>query len=124
MFILIAVQLLKQSAPGWIRKYVAYSANDNTHVFPNLIGGGRYVRSTMQTFMADCLCRKVSSCRRSTDATGKSRMAVKRAARLCSSQSIGQTKPVHVYQLIAEDTVESKVIDIQDKKKRLVEQVR
>ncbi|OSX66693.1 hypothetical protein POSPLADRAFT_1131555, partial [Postia placenta MAD-698-R-SB12] len=35
---------------------------------------------------------------------------------------IGQTKPVHVYQLIAEDTVESKVIDIQDKKKRLVEQ--
>lgn len=29
---------------------------------------------------------------------------------------------MHVYQLIAEDTVESKVIDIQDKKKRLVEQ--
>lgn len=26
--------------------------------------------------------------------------------------SIGQTKPVHVYQLIAENTVESKVMDI------------
>ncbi|KAI0675019.1 SNF2 family N-terminal domain-containing protein [Trametes maxima] len=35
---------------------------------------------------------------------------------------IGQTKPVHVYQLIAENTVESKVIDIQDKKKKLVEE--
>ncbi|KAI0093185.1 SNF2 family N-terminal domain-containing protein [Irpex rosettiformis] len=35
---------------------------------------------------------------------------------------IGQTKPVHVYQLVAEDTVESKVIDIQMKKKRLVDE--
>ncbi|PCH43964.1 hypothetical protein WOLCODRAFT_133049 [Wolfiporia cocos MD-104 SS10] len=34
---------------------------------------------------------------------------------------IGQTKPVHVYHLIAENTVESKVIDIQEKKKKLVE---
>ncbi|KZT67187.1 hypothetical protein DAEQUDRAFT_407067 [Daedalea quercina L-15889] len=34
---------------------------------------------------------------------------------------IGQTKPVHVYQLIAEDTVESKVIDIQEKKKKLID---
>jgi len=33
---------------------------------------------------------------------------------------IGQTKPVHVYQLIAENTVESKVIDIQEKKKTLI----
>ncbi|OJT07139.1 Helicase-like transcription factor [Trametes pubescens] len=35
---------------------------------------------------------------------------------------IGQTKPVHVYQLIAEDTVESKVIEIQEKKKKLVQE--
>ncbi|KAI0688029.1 SNF2 family N-terminal domain-containing protein [Cytidiella melzeri] len=35
---------------------------------------------------------------------------------------IGQTKPVHVYQLIAENTVESKVIDIQTKKKKLVDE--
>ncbi|KAI0049881.1 hypothetical protein FA95DRAFT_1588021 [Auriscalpium vulgare] len=35
---------------------------------------------------------------------------------------IGQTKPVHVYQLIAENTVESKVIDIQEKKKLLIKQ--
>ncbi|CDO69292.1 hypothetical protein BN946_scf184976.g11 [Trametes cinnabarina] len=35
---------------------------------------------------------------------------------------IGQTKPVHVYQLIAEDTVESKVIEIQEKKKKLVKE--
>lgn len=52
---------------------------------------------------------------------------------------IGQTKPVHVYQLIAEDTVESKVhnfgtmfaimilnssqvLDIQEKKKKLIQQ--
>ncbi|CAL1707747.1 unnamed protein product [Somion occarium] len=33
---------------------------------------------------------------------------------------IGQTKPVRVYQLIAENTVESKVIDIQEKKKQLI----
>ncbi|EMD30973.1 hypothetical protein CERSUDRAFT_120235 [Gelatoporia subvermispora B] len=33
---------------------------------------------------------------------------------------IGQTKPVHVYQLIAENTVEAKVIDIQEKKKTLI----
>ncbi|KAI0940604.1 hypothetical protein AcW1_003757 [Taiwanofungus camphoratus] len=37
---------------------------------------------------------------------------------------IGQTKPVHVYQLIAEDTVESKVVDIQEKKKKLIKEVR
>ena len=37
--------------------------------------------------------------------------------------SIGQKKPVHVYQLIAENTVEAKVIDIQEKKKKLVTQV-
>ncbi|KIY67158.1 hypothetical protein CYLTODRAFT_490860 [Cylindrobasidium torrendii FP15055 ss-10] len=35
---------------------------------------------------------------------------------------IGQKKNVHVYQLIAENTVESKVLDIQDKKKKLIEQ--
>lgn len=35
---------------------------------------------------------------------------------------IGQKKPVHVYQLIAENTVESKVIDIQNKKKKLVQE--
>ncbi|KAI0266685.1 SNF2 family N-terminal domain-containing protein [Gloeopeniophorella convolvens] len=35
---------------------------------------------------------------------------------------IGQKKPVHVYQLIAEDTVESKVIDIQEKKKKLIKE--
>ncbi|KAI0334969.1 hypothetical protein GY45DRAFT_967409 [Cubamyces sp. BRFM 1775] len=35
---------------------------------------------------------------------------------------IGQTKPVHVYQLIAENTVEAKVIDIQEKKKKLVQE--
>ncbi|KIJ19023.1 hypothetical protein PAXINDRAFT_109533, partial [Paxillus involutus ATCC 200175] len=34
---------------------------------------------------------------------------------------IGQKKPVHVYQLIAENTVESKVIEIQDKKKQLIQ---
>ncbi|KAI0356200.1 hypothetical protein OH77DRAFT_1423798 [Trametes cingulata] len=35
---------------------------------------------------------------------------------------IGQTKPVHVYQLIAENTVESKVLEIQEKKKKLVQE--
>ncbi|KAI5123845.1 hypothetical protein M0805_005664 [Coniferiporia weirii] len=33
---------------------------------------------------------------------------------------IGQKRKVHVYQLIAENTVESKVIDIQEKKKKLI----
>jgi len=37
---------------------------------------------------------------------------------------IGQKKHVHVYQLIAEDTVESKVLEIQERKKNLVQQVR
>ena len=37
---------------------------------------------------------------------------------------IGQTRPVHVYQLIAENTVESKVLEIQDRKKDLIKQVR
>lgn len=37
---------------------------------------------------------------------------------------IGQKKPVHVYQLIAENTVESKVIEIQERKKLLIKQVR
>lgn len=36
---------------------------------------------------------------------------------------IGQKKDVHVYQLIAENTVESKVLDIQGKKKQLIQQV-
>ncbi|KDR75774.1 hypothetical protein GALMADRAFT_248461 [Galerina marginata CBS 339.88] len=35
---------------------------------------------------------------------------------------IGQKKDVHVYQLIAENTVESKVLDIQEKKKQLIQQ--
>ncbi|KAF8638068.1 hypothetical protein AX16_010700 [Volvariella volvacea WC 439] len=35
---------------------------------------------------------------------------------------IGQKKPVHVYQLIAEDTVESKVMEIQGRKKRLIKE--
>ncbi|KAJ4483291.1 P-loop containing nucleoside triphosphate hydrolase protein [Lentinula aciculospora] len=35
---------------------------------------------------------------------------------------IGQTKPVHVYQLIAENTVESKVLEIQDRKKTLIKE--
>jgi hypothetical protein len=36
---------------------------------------------------------------------------------------IGQKKPVHVYQLIAENTMESKVLEIQEKKKQLIHQV-
>jgi SWI/SNF-related matrix-associated actin-dependent regulator of chromatin subfamily A3 len=36
---------------------------------------------------------------------------------------IGQKKPVHVYQLIAENTVEAKVIEIQERKKQLIQQV-
>ena len=36
---------------------------------------------------------------------------------------IGQKKPVHVYQLVADNTVESKVLDIQEKKKKLIQQV-
>lgn len=36
---------------------------------------------------------------------------------------IGQKKPVHVYQMIAENTVESKVLEIQEKKKQLIQQV-
>ena len=36
---------------------------------------------------------------------------------------IGQKKDVHVYQLIAENTVEAKVLDIQEKKKQLIKQV-
>ncbi|KAF9066155.1 SNF2 family N-terminal domain-containing protein [Rhodocollybia butyracea] len=35
---------------------------------------------------------------------------------------IGQTKDVHVYQLIAEDTVESKVLEIQERKKKLIKE--
>ncbi|TFK26482.1 hypothetical protein FA15DRAFT_667364 [Coprinopsis marcescibilis] len=35
---------------------------------------------------------------------------------------IGQTKPVHVYQLIAENTMESKVLEIQERKKSIVKQ--
>jgi len=36
---------------------------------------------------------------------------------------IGQKKPVHVYQLVADNTVESKVLDVQEKKKKLIQQV-
>lgn len=36
---------------------------------------------------------------------------------------IGQKKPVHVYQLIAENTMESKVLEIQERKKQLIHQV-
>jgi len=35
---------------------------------------------------------------------------------------IGQKKMVHVYQLIAENTVEAKVLDIQEKKKKLIKE--
>ncbi|KAJ6625516.1 SNF2 family N-terminal domain-containing protein [Mycena sp. CBHHK59/15] len=35
---------------------------------------------------------------------------------------IGQRKPVHVYQLIAERTVESKVLEIQNRKKKLIQE--
>ncbi|KAJ3550002.1 hypothetical protein NMY22_g677 [Coprinellus aureogranulatus] len=35
---------------------------------------------------------------------------------------IGQKKNVHVYQLIAENTVESKVLEIQDRKKKLIKE--
>jgi len=35
---------------------------------------------------------------------------------------IGQKKPVHVYQMIADDTVEAKVLDIQTRKKELIKQ--
>lgn len=35
---------------------------------------------------------------------------------------IGQKKVVHVYQLIAENTVEAKVLDIQEKKKKLIQE--
>ncbi|KAF5393242.1 hypothetical protein D9757_000687 [Collybiopsis confluens] len=35
---------------------------------------------------------------------------------------IGQKKRVHVYQLISENTVESKVLDIQDRKKKLIKE--
>ncbi|KAI0256048.1 SNF2 family N-terminal domain-containing protein [Lactifluus subvellereus] len=35
---------------------------------------------------------------------------------------IGQKKTVHVYQLIAENTVEAKVLDIQEKKKKLIKE--
>jgi hypothetical protein len=36
--------------------------------------------------------------------------------------SIGQKKPVHVYQLVAENTVESKVLDIQERKKKMIQE--
>ncbi|KDQ28039.1 hypothetical protein PLEOSDRAFT_1042220, partial [Pleurotus ostreatus PC15] len=36
---------------------------------------------------------------------------------------IGQKKNVHVYQLIAENTVESKVLEIQERKKKLIKEV-
>ena len=35
---------------------------------------------------------------------------------------IGQTKPVHVYQMISENTVESRVLEIQERKKTLIKQ--
>jgi hypothetical protein len=35
---------------------------------------------------------------------------------------IGQKKPVHVYQLVAENTVESKVLDIQERKKKMIQE--
>jgi SWI/SNF-related matrix-associated actin-dependent regulator of chromatin subfamily A3 len=34
---------------------------------------------------------------------------------------IGQKKPVHVYQLVAEDTVESRVLEIQERKKKMIQ---
>jgi SWI/SNF-related matrix-associated actin-dependent regulator of chromatin subfamily A3 len=49
--------------------------------------------------------------------------AQRREIRLNLRKRIGQTRKVHVYQLIAENTVEAKVIDIQEKKKKLVTQV-
>jgi SWI/SNF-related matrix-associated actin-dependent regulator of chromatin subfamily A3 len=36
--------------------------------------------------------------------------------------SLGQKKPVHVYRLVAEDTVESQVIEIQERKRKLVQE--
>lgn len=37
---------------------------------------------------------------------------------------IGQKNPVHVFQMIADGTVESKVMEIQARKKKLINQVR
>jgi SWI/SNF-related matrix-associated actin-dependent regulator of chromatin subfamily A3 len=36
---------------------------------------------------------------------------------------LGQTKNVHVYQMVADDTVETRVLAIQERKKQLIEQV-
>lgn len=55
--------------------------------------------------------KKGSRARLSTVATGLVCSFAQLSRCRDSLTSIGQTKPVHVYQLIAEDTVESKVRD-------------
>lgn len=36
---------------------------------------------------------------------------------------IGQSKKVNVYRLVADDTIEAKVVELQDRKRRLVSKV-
>lgn len=68
--------------------------------------------------------RKESKVKLSTVATGMGVYIAQRRSRLTLfARRIGQKKPVHVYQLIAENTVESKVLDIQEKKKQLIKEV-
>ena len=83
--------------------------------------------------------RKVSNLRQLTAAIGKS-VSTTDSPQSDIISRIGQTKPVNVYQLIAENTVESKVrfglslswmyahergqvVEIQEKKKKLISEV-
>ena len=82
---------LKESCAEWIRKRCCCSCSLFAQTYWSLGGG-----------------KKASSLRPLTDATGTFILHLLPPNAHCI-RSIGQTKPVHVYQLIAENTVESKV---------------
>jgi hypothetical protein len=93
---------------AWIRKSVTYQVSE-IDCIGTVSDGGRFVPgyATLTTLNDFIVVQE-----------GIESQAVDRVNR------IGQTKPVHVYQLIAENTVEAKVLEIQERKKQLIQQVR
>jgi hypothetical protein len=51
------------------------------------------------------------------------RLAEARKRRRRRQRSIGQTKPVFAYRLICEDTVEQRIAELQDRKRKLAEAI-